>query len=232
MRCFQLVLGSLLAATSLLGLAQAAPAPYPRYYVGVGLYASDYQPLGGAYYRGVTVPVQLTAGCQLRPRLAVQASVAYSSTSDSYFYPGKYYSGSAAAASPYAWFEVNVSNSSRTISTSLLARYTLTRQPAHRLQVDLLGGLTLVNRRSTSSGMRTDSDSTFTVNTTTHYADTDQQNDLLLGAGASARYRFGRHLEAVFDLTLHYGFGRPPVSSSWLTGATALGLRYRFGGRR
>ena len=224
-------LSGLLAASPLLGLAQAtSPAPTPRYYVGLALYASDYQPLGGSYYRGVTVPVQLTVGYQLRPRLAVQASVAYSSANANYFGLGKYYSGSAAAASPYAFFEYHGSTSSRTISTTLLARYALTRQAAHRLQVDVLGGFVQVYQRSTRTQVQTDTDSTQTVLVTRSTGSEVEQYDLLLAAGASARYRLGRHLEAVFDVMLNHNLKASPITG--YPSATALGLRYRFGGLR
>ena len=232
MRLLQAVPSGLLTILPLLGLAQTA-SPYPHYYVGLGLYASDYQPLGGAYYRGVTVPVQLTVGYQLRSRLAVQAGIAYSNANTSSFGLGKYYSGSSAAASPAAYFEYNGTSYLRTTSTTLLARYTLTRQATHRFQVDVLGGLTLVNRRYAMSQVRTDIDSTQAVVATADYASAGAQNNFLLTAGASARYRFGQHLEAMLDFTLNHDFNHEHhSSSSVLTGTTALGLRYRFGGLR
>jgi hypothetical protein len=53
----------------------------------------------------------------------------------------------------------------------------------------------------------------------------------LLTAGPSMRHRFGPHLEALLDFTLNYEVNRNRPYSSTLTGATALGLRYRFGRR-
>lgn len=224
----RLALGGLLASAPLVGAAQATPAPTPRYYIGLALYSSDYQPLGGTYYRGVTVPVQLTLGYQLRPRLALQAAVAYSS-STSYSELGKYYA-SAGASTIYAYFGYDASTSTRATTVAALARYTLTRQAAHRFQFDVLGGLSLVTRRYASSVTRTDTDSTYTVSQVRHYDDHSTQNDLLLTGGASARCRFGRHLEALLDVTLNRNLLMARVSG--LPSATALGLRYRFGGLR
>ncbi len=227
MKTLPYLAGSLLLALPLLGAAQAT-APYPRYYVGLGLYTSSYQPLGGIYSRGITVPVQLTVGYQLRPRLAVQASVAYSSSNTNYSGLGKYYSGSAAAASPYAYFMYDGTSTYRTTSTTLLARYALTSQAAHRFQVDVLGGFTLVNRYSSLSGVRTDSDSTNVIVATSNYGYSGKQTDVLLAVGAGARYRFGRQLEALLDVTLN----RNLSAARFMGYATSLGLRYRFGGLR
>lgn len=220
---------SLLAALPLLGAAQSS-APYPRYYAGIALYASGYQPLRASYL-GLQLPAQATVGYQLRPRLALQASVAYSSNSRSYFGVNKYYTGSAAAASPYAYYEFSGSDNQRTTQLDLLARYTLTRQAAHRFQVDLLGGFSLLRRRFLSNSSRTDIDSTQTTKLTTVGASDEAYYDLLVTAGVGGRYRFGQHLEATLDVTFNQRlthdtrFGR-------FGEAAALGLRYRFGGLR
>jgi len=88
-----LILSSLLATAPLFSCAQAAAeAASPRYQVGLTAYSSAYQPLGGSAYRGIHVPVQVVAGYQLRPRLAVQLGVAYSSISYSSFGVGRYLS--------------------------------------------------------------------------------------------------------------------------------------------
>jgi hypothetical protein len=192
----QFILGSLLLAAPLTGFAQTT-APVPRYYVGLAAYSSGYQPLGGNYYSGTRLPFQLTAGYQLRPRLAVQVGVAYSGGSYSYFNAGRYYTSAGAAASPYSYYEFQGRNQERNTSVALLARYTLTRQPQHRFQADLLGGVTLERERYNALSTRTFSDSTRTNVVTTNSDDTVRSNDILLTAGASARYRFGRHLEAV-----------------------------------
>jgi len=229
MRSLRLALGGLLATSPLLGLSQTA-SPYPRYYVGVAAYASNYQPFRSSYL-GLQLPVQATVGYQLRPRLAVQASVAYSSNARSYFGVNKYYTGSAAAASPYAYYEFSGTDTQHSTQVDLMARYTLTRQAAHRFQVDLLGGLSLLRRRFISASTRTDIDSTQTIKVTTVGAANDAYHDLLVTAGVSTRYRFGQHLEAVLDITFDQRLTNGNTFGSF-GNATALGLRYRFGGLR
>ncbi|MDQ2794220.1 MAG: hypothetical protein M3Y12_09455, partial [Bacteroidota bacterium] len=91
MRFSFLALSGLLAAAAFPARAQTAPAApaalpglaAPRFFVGLAAYSSYYQPLGGlslANRSSVRVPLQLVAGYQLRPRLAVQVGVAYSGT--------------------------------------------------------------------------------------------------------------------------------------------------------
>ena len=224
------ILGGLLLGSSLAGRAQASEAtPAPRYYVGLAAYSSNYQPLGGNYYSGTRIPFQLTAGYQLRPRLAVQVGVAYSGESYNYFNAGRYYTSAGAAASPYAYYEFQGRSQERNTSVALLARYTLTRKPQHRFQADLLGGFTLERERYSTLATQTYSDSTRANIVTTNSDDTFRSNNLLLTAGASARYRFGRHLEAVLDFTLNQRLTNTRDRYNSLTSATALGLRYRFG---
>lgn len=223
-------LASLLAATPLLSSAQAtAEAPTPRYYVGLAAYSSAYQGLGGNAYRGgPRIPVQVTAGYQLRPRLAVQVGVAYSGISYSTFGISRYFPSQGYPAGVY--FDYSNKSKERNTSVALLARYTLTRQPAHRLQVDVLGGATLEVQHYAYSTVSSDSSR---VPVVYRYDESGTNLAYLVTAGPSVRYRFGRHLDAVLDFTLNYDFDhshRP--NSSVLTGATALGLRYRFGGLR
>lgn len=206
--------------------AEAQPTPYPRYYLGASLLASDYQRLR-ADYRGLLLPWQLTLGCQLRPRLAVQASFAYSQEGNSFFSPVLVPRAYRTSPQQYQVLESG-SYTQRNTTVALLARYTLTRQAPHRFQVDALGGLTLESRRYSSSVARVYVDSLQTVTGRTQDDTRDDLTNLLLTAGASARYRCGRHLEAVLDGTLHVDvLGR----RSGLTSAAALGLRYRFGSR-
>ena len=220
--------GLLLAAATLPARAQTSadtPAP-PRFYAGLSAYSSFYQSLGGLS-RGnsvpVRLPVQLVAGYQLRPRLAVQVGIAYSGVTDSYFGVSRYYS----AANPSGvFFQYNGSSTARSTSVSVLARYTLTRNPAHRFQVDALGGFGLEHGSYRNRG--TQSDSLAGRLETTSYDHTQAQNNLLLTAGFGARYRLGQHFELTYDFTVNkalsgYGY------EHGLTGSQALGLRYRFG---
>jgi hypothetical protein len=222
-------LGSLLLGSSFASCAQGIPAANPRYYVGLAAYSSSYQALGGTYYSGTRIPFQLTTGYQLRPRLAVQVSVAYSGQSYNYFDTGRYYTMSGAAASPYAYYEFQGRNQERNTSVALLARYTLTRKPQHRFQADLLGGFTLEREHYNALATRTFSDSTHANVVTANSDDTFRSNNILLTAGASARYRFGRHLETLLDFTLNQRLTNTRDRYNALTSATALGLRYRFG---
>ena len=223
-----LSLASLLATSPLLGLAQATDlAPAPRYYVGLAAYSSAYQPLGGSAYRSTRLPFQVVAGYQVRPRLAVQLGVAYSSTSASSFGISRYYPTTGPTRGVY--FDYANQSSAHNASLALLARYTLTRQPAHRLQADLLGGITLEASRYDFSYVNSDSSQ---VPVTNRYEGRGTDWAALLTAGPSVRYRFGRHLEALLDFTLNYDISRAHhLNTSEVTGATALGLRYRFGKR-
>ena len=165
------------------------------------------------------------AGYQLRPRLAVQLGVAYSSVDISYFGISRYYPYQGPPRGVY--FDYDFQGRERNTSLALLARYTLTRRLGHRLQVDALGGLT--TEISRYSSVRVASDSSL-VPVTSRYESRGTDWSVLLTAGPSARYRLGRHLEALLDFTLNFNPRRGRLTeSSVLTGATALGLRYRFG---
>lgn len=226
MSCFRLLASSLLLAVPGLGFAQRGTfTPVPLYYVGLAAYSSDYQRLGGTAYSGPRVPVQLTLGYQLTPRLAVQLSGAASSSTSNYSGITGYYT-SPTGTTGYKTFIYNGSSTARNTTVTLLVRYTLTRQLAHRFQVDALGGLTLELQHYTESNTRAEFDSTNTQTAVVRNAADYRHRDLLLTAGLSPRFRFSRHLEAVLDVALSRnatGTGRG------LTGATALGLRYRFG---
>jgi hypothetical protein len=224
-------LASVLLSVPFSGLAQGSqPAPTPKFYVGLAAYSSYYQTLGGNFFSGTRIPFQLTAGYQWRPRLAAQVGVAYSGLSYSYFNAGRYYTNTGAAASPYAFYEYQGRSQQRNTSVALLARYTLTRKSQHHFQADLLGGFTWERERYSNFSNQTYADSTRANVYTANVDDTYHHNTLLLTAGASARYRFGRHLEAVLDFTLNQNLlDNRTTRYTSLTGATALGLRYRFG---
>lgn len=233
MRFLSLPLGGLLLATVLPARAQtstetpAAPLPgTARYYVGLGLYSSYYQQLGGQANRSVRLPVQLTAGYQLRPRLAVQVGMAYSGTTARYAFTGRTY-----GSGPAGYIDYNSTLTFRVLSASVLARYTLTRNPAHRVQFDALGGFTLEYGSGFNRGTQADSlGGTRNVNS---YSYRTSRNALLLTAGLGTRYRLSQRFELFYDLTLNKALTGPdphpaPVG---LTGSSALGLRYRFGRR-
>jgi hypothetical protein len=223
----RLILGSLLLGSSLTSYAQATePAIVPKFYVGLGIYSGPYQNLGRTNTRDnrLSVPVQATLGYQLRPRLAVQLGLTYSG----YRYKSEY---------DYDYTDTNNyrvnrnSNSTvavRAVNTSLLMRYTLTRQPAHRFQVDLAGGLMLVHQRVhlISTNFYSYIDYPQAPTTTVENDDSYTYNELNVNLGPSFRYRFGQRLEAVGDILFNV-----PVTGNYrhLDSSVALGLRYHFG---
>ncbi|MDO7853802.1 outer membrane beta-barrel protein [Hymenobacter convexus] len=230
----RLALGALLLAAPVLGHAQTSPATdataAPRFYVGLGAYSSYYQRFGREYLgtgAQVRVPVQLTAGYQLRPRLAVQLGVAYSGISQDYataYYV--YYTMNA----PAGYTESKGAYTSRRTSVSALARYTLTRNLSHRLQFDALGGLTLERSSSHSKGIRSDSvQNTFV---TAPYDYRYAQNNLVLSLGAGVCYRIAPRFDLTYDLLLNGGvWSDQSYLYKGLSFSNALGLRYRFGQR-
>lgn len=219
-------LSGLLLALPVAGYAQsAAPASTPRFYVGLAAYSSYYQPLSGGAYRGTRVPFQLTVGYQWRPRLAVQAGLAYSGTSYSYSNVGRTYPSASLKGN---YFDYNGSATQRNSSVSLLARYTLTRKPEHRVQFDAVGGFTWERASYRDAGTRADSVQNSLI--ISNYDEGSAANRLLLTIGPSVRYRFGRHLDLYYELL----FNTSLASSEYyqikgLTSSSALGLRYRFG---
>jgi hypothetical protein len=214
----------LLLSLPLAGSAQrVAPTPTTRYYVGLAAYSSKYQYVGGNSFRELRVPVQVTAGYQLQPRLAVQVGVAYSQSVFDYSkQPSAYYPpGSFIIADKYYGKSIW-----RHTSVSLLGRYALLPQPTHRLQADLLGGVTLEKERYTMAYQYTTIDSTNAVYSSSQTAYGYTYAIWLFTAGLSTRYRVNQHLEAVLDATLNTRLASvtsPPSLSG------ALGLRYRFG---
>jgi hypothetical protein len=227
----RLVLCSLLLGAPLLSHAQSAePAPYPRYYVGLAAYSSYYQALGGGNYRPTRIPLQLTAGYQWRPRLAVQAGIAYSSASQSYSSIGRIYPspGYPIPGVQGSYYDYNGRVTGRNASVSLLTRYTLTRQPAHRVQFDLLGGFTWEHSSYRDYGSRADSVQGSLV--ISAFDERGNTNRLLLTLGPSVRYHFGQHLELFYDLLLNTSvISNQYYQIKGITSSSALGLRYRFG---
>ena len=139
-----------------------------------------------------------------------------------------YYYPTSTPALPY-YFNYLAHNAQRSTSVRGLARYTLTRQSAHHMQFDVLGGFTLDYQRTHYTSSSTDTDSLQTVIATKEYDERYHHTNFLLTGGLSTRYHFGRHLEVVLDVTLSRSFLRGEFSG--FPGSTALGLRYRFGQR-
>lgn len=231
MRFLSVALGGLLLGAAFPALAQtSAEAPAaPRYYVGLGAYSSFYNRLGGlsrGYNFPMRLPVQLTAGYQLRPRLAVQVGVAYSGATANFSAMRRGYS---APGSPGTFFEYYGTSTQRNTSLSALARYTLTRNQAHRVQFDALGGFTLEHASGFDRGIY--SDSLGGTRNVSSYGYRASRNTLLLTAGIGTRFRLSRHFELTYDFTLNKALTGPAPhpASVGLTTSSALGLRYRFG---
>ena len=233
MRFLAFPLGGLLLAAAFTARAQtSAEAPAlpgttaPRFYVGLGAYSSYYQPLGDQYNGSVRVPVQLVAGYQLRPRLAVQVGLAYSGITTRYAFAGRMY-----GSGPVGYIDYSATNTQRSASASVLARYTLTRNPAHRVQFDALGGFALEYGRNFLRG--TQADSLSGTRNVTDFSNRASRTTLLLTAGLGTRVRLSPRFELFYDFTLNKALTGPapypaPVG---LTGSSTLGLRYRFGRR-
>ncbi|MCI1189230.1 outer membrane beta-barrel protein [Hymenobacter sp. DH14] len=227
MRLPSLALGGLLLAAALPAHAQTAPAA-ARYYVGLAAYSSYFQPLGDlsqANRNEVRVPLQLVAGYQLRPRLAVQVGVAYSGTTASYATAGRAYSPANPTQGTY--FDYNATDTQRRVTLSVLARYTLTRNAAHRVQFDALGGFTLEHGRTFLRGTQADSvGGAFVVSPFSYHA---SRTNLLLTAGLGTRLRLSPRFTLFYDFTLNKNLNMPGYLPGSLTSSSALGLRYRFG---
>lgn len=226
MHISRLALSSLLLGSSLASYAQAtAPAITSKFYVGLGVYSGPYQYLGRTNLRDnkYRVPVQATLGYQLRHRLAVQLGLVYSGYESKSAYDYTYTDTNNYRVNHNSNYTATV----RTVNTSLLMRYTLTRQPAHHFQVDLVGGLLLIHQRvhSTSTDFYSYIDYPQGPTTTVENDDYYTYNELNVSLGPSFRYRFGQRLEAVGDILFNV-----PITGSYrhLDSSLALGLRYRF----
>ncbi|SFP70796.1 outer membrane beta-barrel protein [Hymenobacter arizonensis] len=237
MRLPQLALGGLLLAAALPALAQTTPetTATPRFYVGLGAYNSYYQQIGNQLLSqdgSFRMPVQLTAGYLLRPRLTLQLGVAYSGSTARYGQSTQFIGGAAGPNSSY--YTLDGDYTQRQTSVSGLARYTLTANPSRRLQFDALGGFTLESRNIHSRGTQT----TYITGSPTNASDfafRRTQNTLLATGGVGVRYRVSSRFELTYDFLVskaltgqqYEGLNNP--NKDVFTGSQALGLRYRFG---
>ncbi|OGX84273.1 outer membrane beta-barrel protein [Hymenobacter coccineus] len=211
--------GLLAGALPLAGFAQTgAPAAFkPQLFVGLGAAVGSPQS-PTAFAENILAPA-LTAGVQLRPRLAVQASAQYFQRKDSYFQPGLFYFNGG--------LHEGISSSTdqqRIVAVPVLVRYALTRRPEQRLQVDVLGGFTLARSTYRSKSTTVDSLQNVVYNSDNNYVN----NNFYLDLGAGLRYRLGNHLALTGDLVFNFLVNQHPYNSTSST--AALGLRYRFGG--
>ncbi|GAB3301983.1 outer membrane beta-barrel protein [Hymenobacter tenuis] len=208
-------IGTAFLSLPLLGVAQATEPPTPRFYVGVSAYTNWYQRASRGLDNSKWPPVQLTLGYQLRPRLGVQVSTSYTSSTHSYV--GMLSELSYAPGAEYASDRRNTS-----LNISVLGRYTLTRDLSHRFQVDALGGFTLDHNTYHQKGYVPNFNR---PGETAFFERNGQANHFGLSLGPSVRYRLFSGLEAVGEGTLNLGLQSPNV----LTTSGSIGLRYRFG---
>lgn len=228
---------ALLAAAPALAQTITPPTPTPRYYVGLAAYTSFYQPIGhptASYYSNFIrsssfrLPVQLTAGYYISPRVAVQVGLAYSTGTTEYAQTFVHNSPTPGAPSP---FNSTEGTSRQTqVAASVLGRYTLTANPAHRLQFDALGGFTFEHSNFRTQGYYADG-SSGTAAVSTPYDNTFARNTLLLTGGVGTRYRLGSRLALTYDFTVNKALTNEaaPYGSNVLTTSHALGLHYQFG---
>lgn len=217
----RLLYSALLVAAPLATLAQTTdPLPAHRFYGGVALYTDGWQALGSFYHGQFRAPVQATLGYQLRPRLAVQVGLAYSGARGDDSYTDDYLDSNRNVTN----YLSTVSYSRRAYSTSVLARYTLTRKDAHRFQVDVLAGPSF--NHYTSRFANTQIITSQGTTSVSSYNQLYNYNGLLVNLGPSFRYRLGGRVEATYDLLFNVSL----TNSSHSTDASmALGVRYRFG---
>lgn len=223
--------------------AQTAPVTGAKFYVGLGAASSLLKSPDGFAATPVTpithndAPVlpQLTAGWQLAPRLALQLGVRYAQQRSTYTFVQGSTTGSGSAGL-FPGFE---SFRFRSIAAPVLLRYTLTHNPAQRVQVDALGGVTLVRRwtqyhnlRRVSSPDSTQAD--FALDTQSALASTDVHATLGLGV----RCRVASRLELAAEVLANYQVNtpkRPTIGTTTLTEVSRLaptgsvGVNYRFG---
>lgn len=220
------LLSSSLLGASFGGHAQSSDLPAtPHFYGGLGVYSSSHHKLGSWDAGQSRIPVQGVIGYQLQPRLAVQLGVAYSSNSTNYAYTTSY--SSYYPPPPSTNVDVIGNYRERSTTTTLLARYGLTRTPSHRFQADLLGGAKFEYVHFTDRGSRTTHDQASPVTSTYEIPSHDTQFALSVGIGL--RYRLAPRLEATYDFTFDQPLNSSFYNGKRLQASMGLGLRYHFG---
>jgi len=223
MRLFLVVSGLLLNAS----FCAAQQTPIPRFYGGVQAFVSSFP----IFYPGATNsyleysgPVELLAGYRFAPRWAVQ--VGWIGTRKIYHYESRYVDSTTGGD------VVNMSRADhRNTAIPVLIRYSLTRKATHRIQFNVLAGVTLVHASYQRRTTRLVDEQLVIDDRKANSA-----TNLALCIGPSVRCSLGPHLE----LVAHYGHNatlNPHHSSN--AGSLALatgfantftgGIHYRFG---
>jgi len=172
---------------------------------------------------GVGVPVRLTAGYQLRPRWALQASATYSS------YRSSYNLTSAFIDAGGTTYPFQLDGTTRAARLALLGRYTLSRQPTRRVQVYALGGLTF------ERGVYANQHTLNFIGVSPFPADpglrrnTLYTRNLLLGVGPGVSCRLVGPLAAQLEMVLGGYLSTNLPFPPGMVGNASPGVRYRFG---
>jgi hypothetical protein len=242
-------------AVPLLSAAQGVPTPAPAtlrsptFYLGVsaatGLTASpdgfSGTPTGPTTYNHVPLLPKLTAGWQLLPRLALQVSGQYAQQSDTYnFIEGRSdVNGQVIAIPGFHGFRLH------SVAVPILARYTLTSNLTHRLQVDLLGGVTLVHRSTQYHSLvyfPEPGAPPLPAGITPEVTDVaykQASTAVHLSLGPSCRYRIAPHWQVMAEAVANYRVTADPIGRSVFSPAKAntrtaltgsLGVFYSFAG--
>lgn len=233
----------LLPAAALLPLCGHAQTTPARFYVGLGVASSLLRspdgftgtPVTPTTHNDAPVLPQLTVGWRLAPRLALQLGGQYAQQRSTYDFVQ---SRPNATGQPTTYLGFS-SFRFRSMAVPVLLRYTLTGSPAHRVQLDALGGVTLVRRWTQYHTLRLVSapDSTqpdYILDTETATATTNVHAALGLGV----RCRLARHLEATADLLANYQLNesaQPVIGNISFTTASRLapigsvGINYLVG---
>jgi hypothetical protein len=231
---FLLLLVSLLVSARGVWAQTDTPASFPRWYVGVQYGRHDYQlalsarsgPLYGGAARTNAYRPQLTLGYQVKPNLAVQAGLA--PARQSFSYGG---TGTNDAGQPLS---EKGTSTTQSLALPLLVRYTIGLKPWKKLELDALAGTVLFWSRGESEFTRTENGEV-----TAHSQFRTTINNAFITVGPSARYAFGRHVEAYADWLFYKNLrtssatysGGSPTNNAGITNALNLGIRYRFGYR-
>ncbi|MFD1468913.1 outer membrane beta-barrel protein [Hymenobacter caeli] len=221
-----LLFGALAIALPLVGAAQSvAPASLsPQFFVGLGGAVNTYQRLDG-FDKNSLAPV-LTAGVQLRSRLALQIGVGYRQRTDQSSFSGGGYLDDSGQSQPSS---STSSYYQRRLRVPVLVRYGVTRGGQGRFQVDMLGGLTLERYWNGYDYVVTNENTKAVVQNDFYHG---AANGLYFTLGPSVRYRVGPHLDLTGDAVINCLLQRNTAPyytfSDRLSGNLALGIRYRF----
>lgn len=218
----------LLGGLPLAGLAQAAPPTLlaHRLYLGGGALVGNYQ-LAAKNESSMLAPM-LSGGLRLSPRWALEASLLINRNGFNETHYGSYFDTARSSLSDKAAVFRSVYQQ-RTQALSLLARYTLTRQPARRLQLDAVAGVALAHTDTYGYNSTLDQATGATI-FDAYYARYNVVGGCLqLGAGV--RYRLAQRVELASEYLGNFAVAgsKVPATFDRLSRTLSLSARYYFG---